>query len=170
MSGRMGVILSFTTEPQHTWSEIKDILIHTYKESPNKMLINNYADTLVQLRWTNRTTENDSILIERRINTGSFEFFRKVSPATPAIIDSGTSRGNTYTYRLRANLKDSIEIQSYPVRLVNVPVKPAPYSGTAIPIPGTMEVENFDIGIEGETYHDSGAAESGRNLQTRCGG
>jgi endoglucanase len=145
----------FYNRAQHTWTEIKDILIHTYRESPNKMQINNIADTLVQLQWTNRTNENDSIVIERRINDGSFEFLKKVSPETSAFIDSSTRRGTTYYYRLKANLRDSIEIQSYPIRIENIPDTPEPYSGSAIPIPGTIEDENFDLGIEGETYHDS---------------
>jgi hypothetical protein len=145
----------FYNRNEHTWNEIKDILINTYTVSPYKMIINNFADTLVNLQWTNRTTENDSIIIERRINNSSFEDYRKVAPETSEIIDSATSRGNTYYYRLKANLKDSIEIQSYPVRIVNVPVNPAPYSGTAIAIPGTLEAENFDLGIERQTYHDS---------------
>jgi hypothetical protein len=159
----------FFNRTQHTWTEIKDILIHTYKESPNKMQINNIADTLVQLQWTNRTNENDSIVIERRINDGSFEFFKKVSPETSAFIDSGTRRGTTYYYRLKANLRDSIEIQSYPVRIVNIPVTPVPYLGNAVTIPGTIEVENFDIGIEGETYHDSDPLNQGEKYRPGVG-
>ena len=151
----------FYNRPQRTWTEIKDILIHTYRESPNKMQINNVADTLVQLQWTNRTTENDSIVIERRINDGSFAFFTKVSPETSAFVDSSTRRGTTYYYRLKADLKDSIEIQSYPVRIVNVPVVPAPYTGSAVPIPGIIESENFDLGVESETYHDSNPVNQG---------
>src|SRR3954462_5123794 len=32
-----------------------------------------------------------------------------------------------------------------------------PYSGSPIPIPGTVEAENFDNGGEGSAYHDSTA-------------
>ena len=145
----------FYNRQQHTWSEIKDILIHTYKESPNKMRINNYRDTLVQLRWINRTTENDSIIIERGIDNNSFTFFKKVSPTASEFIDTTVRTGKTYYYRLRANLKDSIEIQSCPVRIVNAKVIRGPYTGTAISIPGTIEAENFDKGLEGTSYHDS---------------
>jgi aryl-phospho-beta-D-glucosidase BglC (GH1 family) len=145
----------FYNRPQHTWSEIKDILINTFKESPNKMRINNYKDTLVQLRWNNRTTENDSIIIERGVDNNSFTNIKKVSPTTSGFIDTTVRTGKTYYYRLKANLKDSIEIQSYPVRIVNAIVARGPFTGTAISIPGTIEAENFDKGIEGLSYHDS---------------
>jgi len=140
----------------HTWNEIKDILINTYKESPNKMRINYYKDTLVQLRWNNRTTDVDSIIIERRINNNAFTTIAKVSPATSEFIDTTVTTGKRYYYyRLRANLKDSIEVQSYPVRTISATTTRGPFTGTPIAIPGTLEVENFDTGIEGVAYHDS---------------
>jgi aryl-phospho-beta-D-glucosidase BglC (GH1 family) len=145
----------FYNRPQRTWTEIKDVLIHTYKESPNKLRINNFRDTLVQLRWNNRTTENDSIIVERKIGTGNFVSFAKIAPTDSVFIDTTTSIGITYYYRLKANVKDSIEIQSYPVRIVNASVPRGPYAGTVTTVPGILEVENFDIGLEGETYHDS---------------
>jgi len=145
----------FYNRQQHTWSEIKDILIHTYKESPNKMSISNYRDTLVQIRWKNRTTENDSITVERRVDAGNFVFFAKIAPTDSIFMDTTTSLGKTYYYRLKANLRDSIEIQSYPIRIVNSRIVRGPFSGTATAIPGILEAENFDLGIEGQSYHDT---------------
>lgn len=99
------------------FNEIKDILIHTYKESPNKMKISAYADSSIRIQWTNRTTENDSIIVERKVDAGNFIYFTKVLQTASEFVDSTTSIGKTYYYRLKANLKDSIEIQSYPVML-----------------------------------------------------
>jgi hypothetical protein len=138
----------------HTWDEIKDVLVHTYKESPNRMRISAYADTLIKIRWNNRTTQNDSIIVERKVDTGSFAFLTKLAPADSQFVDTTTSRGKAFYYRLRANLNDSIEIQSYPIMLRILPTYRAPYAGTPVSIPGVVECENYDIGGEGLTYHD----------------
>jgi hypothetical protein len=136
------------------FNEIKDILIHTYNESPNGMKISTLSDTIVKVRWTNRTTKNDSIIVERKVDSGNFAFLAKISPTANSYVDSTTCTGKAYYYRLRANLKDSIEIQSYPVMYRILSTHRVPYSGTAIAIPGTVQAENYDIGGEGLTYHD----------------
>lgn len=144
----------FYNRTQHTWSEIKDILIHTYKESPNKMSVSAYGDTSIKIQWNNNTAENDSFIVERRTDTTAFAFLAKILPTASEFIDTTTSRGNGYYYRLRANLKDSIEIQSYPIMMRILPTYRAPFSGTPVSIPGVVECENYDIGGEGLTYHD----------------
>src|SRR3954471_13616942 len=45
-------------------------------------------------------------------------------------------------------------------------VAQTPYSGTAIPIPGTFEAENFDLGGEGVAYHDDVAGNAGGQYRT----
>ncbi len=112
-----GGSFKFYDRTGHKWTEIKDILIHTYKESPNKMKISSVGNALVKVQWQNRTTQNDSIIVERKVNSGDFTYLRKISPTASVYVDSTTSIGNMYYYRLKANLKDSIEIQSYPIRL-----------------------------------------------------
>ena len=151
----------FYNRTQHTWSEIKDVLIHTYKESPNKMSISAYGDTSIRIQWNNRTTLNDSIIVERRLDSTTFAFLAKIAPTASQFIDSTTSTEKVYYYRLRANLKDSIEIQSYPIMMRVLPIYRAPYSGTPVSIPGTVECENYDIGGEGLTYHDSDEVNQG---------
>jgi aryl-phospho-beta-D-glucosidase BglC (GH1 family) len=136
------------------FNEIKDIVINTYNESPNKLTIGNYADTLIKLKWNNRTTNIDSISIERKIGDGSFSVIAKVDSLTTQFIDNTVKTGVTYTYRLKTNLKDSVEIQSWPVKLNNAAVVRKTYLTAGNPVPGTIEAENFDIGIEGLTYHD----------------
>ena len=87
----------FYNRTQHTWSEIKDVLIHTYKESPNKMRISAYGDTSIRIQWNNRTTENDSIIVERRLDSTTFAFLAKIAPTASQFIDSTTSSGKKYT-------------------------------------------------------------------------
>lgn len=153
----------------HKWTEIKDILIHTYKESPYKMKIGVVSDTLVKILWTNRTTKNDSIIVERKIGSGNFTFLEKISPTANQYVDSTTNRGKTFYYRLRANLMDSIEIQSYPIMYRILPSYRASYLGTALALPGTVQVENYDIGGEGLTYHDIDEANQGKAYRLNDG-
>ena len=103
--------------PQHTWSEVKDILMNTYPISPYKMRITTIADTLVQLSWKNRTTENDSIIVQRGVGGPTFTDYAKIAPTDSIFVDNTTEPGKSYYYRLRANFKDSIEIQSYPIMI-----------------------------------------------------
>jgi len=151
----------FYNRVEHSWNEIKDILIHTFKESPNKMKISTYADTLVKIEWNNRTSFNDSIIVERKTESGNFTFCAKISPLSASFIDTSSHPGKTYYYRLKANLKDSIEIQSYPIMITVSSIYRKPFSGTAIPIPGIVEAENYDKGGEGLTYHDFDASNNG---------
>jgi len=152
------------------FNEIKDILIHTYKESPYKMKATVLSDTIVKISWSNRTTMNDSITIERKVgSSSSFAFFKKISPLANQFVDSTTYRGKAFYYRLRANLKDSIEIQSYPVMYRVLPKYRAPYLGVAVSIPGTVQAENYDIGGEGLTYHDVDEVNDGNTYRTKDG-
>jgi hypothetical protein len=41
-----------------------------------------------------------------------------------------------------------------------------PYGGTAWPIPGTLEMENYDTGGEGVSYHDTTSGNSGGIYRT----
>jgi len=99
------------------WNEIKDILIYTYPESPYKMSIDTFADTLIRVGWINRTTDNDSIIVERKINNDTFGFFAKIAYNDTTFDDSTTSTGNSYYYRLKTVLGDTLEIHSYPIMM-----------------------------------------------------
>jgi hypothetical protein len=155
------------------FNEIKDILIHTYPQSPNGLKISQGINRSVKLQWHNRNTENDSIDIERRVGTNSFAAIAKVASTDSVFVDSSTSPGTSYYYRLSVTLMDSVEIQSYPITLnvsansVNplpVPVRfelsdnyPNPFNPTtviryAIPEYGMVTLRIYDaLGREVET-------------------
>jgi aryl-phospho-beta-D-glucosidase BglC (GH1 family) len=98
------------------WNEIKDILIHTYTTSPNQFKYSFYDTTVVKLTWVNRTTGNDSIIVDRGINSASVMVpFAKVSQTATQFIDSTVQKGNVYYYRLRTTVSDT-NIYSYPIR------------------------------------------------------
>ena len=84
-----------------------------------------------------------------------FSVFAKVDTSTTQFIDNTVKTGETYTYLPENNLKDSVEIQSWPIKLNNAAVVRKAYLAAGNSVPGTIEAENFDIGIEGLTYHDA---------------
>jgi hypothetical protein len=57
-----------------------------------------------------------------------------------------------------------VSVQQYfnlnSIRITAAP-SPTPYTGTPIPIPGTWEAENFDLGGEGVAYHDNAVGNAG---------
>jgi hypothetical protein len=109
------------------FNEIKDILLHTYPQSPNGMKISQGANHSVRLQWHNRNTENDSIVVERRVGSGSFVRYAEVAPTDSVFTDTSTSAETSYYYRLSVTMKDSVELQSYPIMLkvVATSVNPA---------------------------------------------
>ena len=102
------------------FNEVKDILIHTYPESPSGMKISQLNGNSIKVQWHNRDTENDSIVIQRRIGNGSFSDYSVVAPSDSQFIDIATTPGNSYYYRLKIIMKDSVEVQSYPVMINDI--------------------------------------------------
>src|SRR5439155_632269 len=43
---------------------------------------------------------------------------------------------------------------------------PTPFTGTPIPVPGSFEAENFDLGGEGVAYHDNVPGNAGGQYRT----
>jgi hypothetical protein len=99
------------------FNDIKDILIYTYLESPSGMKISQLNGTSIKVQWQNRNTESDSIVIKRKVDNGSFDNYLGVDPTDSEFIDSTVNPGKSYYYRLKILMKDSTEIESYPVML-----------------------------------------------------
>jgi hypothetical protein len=97
------------------FNEVKDILIHVSPESPNGLKISQAPNHSIMLQWHNRNPENDSIVVERRLRNGSYDAIGKVSSTDSVFIDSTTSAGMSYYFRLSIIKQDSVEIQSYPI-------------------------------------------------------
>jgi aryl-phospho-beta-D-glucosidase BglC (GH1 family) len=99
-----------------TFNEIKDILVHTYPQSPTGLQIDQIGKA-IELQWVNRDTAQDRIIIQRRVNSGSFLDLSKVGPAVSQFTDSTASAGTSCYYRLRIITTDSVEMQSYPITI-----------------------------------------------------
>ncbi len=135
------------------WDDSKDVIIHTYKESPTqlKAVVN---DTTVSLSWLNRTTLNDSIILDRRTNLTDFAPIAKLDSTSTQFHDSALIRNTIYYYRLRTRLKDSIDLYSYPVA-VNILGIRKPYLGYPLEVPGIIQAEDFDLGGLDVAYYTS---------------
>jgi endoglucanase len=76
------------------------------------------------------------------------------------------------TYSLTAKSTDNLNavLTSAAVNItVTSAATESPYGGTAWPIPGTIQAENFDLGGEGIAYHDSDATNNGAQYRLSDG-
>jgi hypothetical protein len=105
----------------YTFNEIKDILIHTYPESPNGLKITQTSPSTAELQWHNRDTTGDSIVIERGWRSPSFDFYAEVGPTDSVFVDSAFGGTSTFYYRLSIIGSDSTEMQSYPIMITANP-------------------------------------------------
>ncbi len=101
----------------HGFNEIKDILIHTYPTSPDRLAISEATDGTVKLQWANRNTESDSIKIERGVGAPDFKYYATLPATATTFVDSSTTADSTYYYRLSITRQDSTELQSYPIMI-----------------------------------------------------
>jgi len=103
---------------QRKWNDLKDIVIYTYKESPTKLKLSLKNDTNIVFSWTNRTSLNDSIVVDRKTSaTGTFSKLATLPNDAVTFYDSLLTPDKEYYYRLRTGIKDSIQLCSYPVMI-----------------------------------------------------
>jgi aryl-phospho-beta-D-glucosidase BglC (GH1 family) len=145
---------------ENDWNELKDILIHTSGKSPVPSL-KVYQDSIIQVNWSLKTTDHDSVLIQRK--TGTQRHYSNLvmleADATQYLDIKPAATNIFYNYRILAHYNDTSGFYSQPVRVFFPPwVKPVrqPFHDTLMVIPGTIEAEDFDKGGEGLAYHDKG--------------
>lgn len=164
-----GGMFKILNRGDNTWPEVKDILVHYYQDSPNNIFseaTEGDNDELIALvEWDNRMTGNDSIVLEKAVGvSGGFSELIRLAPDATEYRDSDVVEGGTYTYRMYTTAADSRLIHGYPTRLRLTPTTgggQSSFPGTPIPIPGILEVEDYDNGGEGIAYHDNDAANQG---------
>ena len=142
-----------------TWyDDLKDIVVNSSVLSPKTPRLQILQDTIVKLDWLNPATDYDSIYIERRTGTSTFQRIASL-PGNAITFSEHQLKGNIdYFYRVVAHYStSSTDLYSYPLKIfVPFTLKDRrPYTGQAIAIPGKVETENFDFGGEGFTYHDN---------------
>ncbi len=150
------------------WEDHKDILIYGDPKSPTN-LICTPKDSTVTITWLNRTTENDSIIIERKTGDGEFEEIGKLSSDSYYYTDSTLAPGY-YFYRVIAEFQDTTDLYSYPLNCYVKPSARFSFNEQPFAIPGKIEIEEFDIGGEGLTYHDLDEINQGNAQSFRISG
>lgn len=105
----------------YKFNEIKDVLIYTYPQSPDHMMISQLGPD-IKLQWQNRNPESDSITIQRGPGPDDFSDRAVVGPTDSVFVDSLVIPGVPYYYRLKIIKQDSTEIQSYPIMRFDFPV------------------------------------------------
>jgi len=138
---------------EHSWNEIKDILIYTSDSSTTQLSIKQVENEL-KLSWVIRSTSIDSIMIERKLENGSFQSIAKIAGDATSFMDNSTDINKYYYYRVVAIYADGSKIPSYPMRSFRIASERSPFGAAPIQIPGVIQAEDFDEGGEMLTYHD----------------
>lgn len=142
-----------------TWyDDIKDLLVHSSLTSPKISNLAVVQDTIVRLVWANLASDYDSIYIERRMPATTFKKVARLKGSETILNDYKLPGNTNYYYRVIAHYKNGTNLYSAPQK-INMPAVVTlirkPFTGKAAGIPGKVEAENFDIGGEGISYHDS---------------
>lgn len=103
------------------WNEIKDILINTYPDGPTLLNGEMQNNSQIVLNWTNRTDQNDSIFIERRLQNTGFERIAALAPESSSYTDTNVELETYYYYRVIAYFENDSDRYSYPHRIIGTP-------------------------------------------------
>jgi len=135
--------------------------MHYHEDSPNQIFSTFSVDPItnvpmIVVDWNNRATQNGSFIVERSVSASSaFEPIAELPADATTFTDLDVETGKTYTYRMYTTRTDGTLLHGYPTRVRVIATVQAPFNGTAISIPGTLEVEEYNIGGEGLAYHDT---------------
>ncbi len=136
-----------------TWPDVVDILTKTDPMGPTLLKTKSMGDTL-RLSWTNRTIDTGDIIIQRK-TTSDFVNVATLPAGSTTFYDAGRTTGSTYYYRIIVTRDNAADMYSYPIKALLEPTERSNFGGEPFPIPGTIEAEDYDIGGEGLTYHDT---------------
>lgn len=152
----------------NTWPESKDIYIHYYPDSPHQIFSSKINDaegnSLILLEWKNRAIGNDSIIVEKSSENGAtWTPVTTLSPTATDFLDPAVTNGETYYYRLWTKRADGTLLHGYPTK-ISIRTDggfQSSFNDTPIAIPGTLEVEDYDLGGQDVAYNDSDPANQG---------
>ena len=98
------------------WPEVKDILIHTYSDSPENLKVQYINDTQAYLTWKNNNNQCSKIIIEKRMDSLFFESIAELDSDFSEYIDSSSDVVNS-TYRVISICENNIRKHSNPFKV-----------------------------------------------------
>jgi len=142
------------------WNDLKDILISTSPDGPNRFAATLSSDSLAVLSW-DAPTASTGLVVQRRVGAETFQTIAEIDGTETTYVDTVRTGPGDYTYRVVSHTASGPDQLSYPQRVTVVPFARQPFGGTPVVLPGTVEAENYDVGGEGLTYHDTESANLG---------
>lgn len=146
------------------WPEAKDILVHYYQDSPNRIFSSNVTVNgapAAKITWNNRMTDNGSIIVEKRRASNPWSIVATLDADATEFVDTEVFANNDYDFRIYTTRPDGSLVHGYPTRLRVVTTDQAPYRDTPQAIPGRIEPEDYDTGGQGIAYNDNDVANQG---------
>jgi aryl-phospho-beta-D-glucosidase BglC (GH1 family) len=99
------------------WNEIKDILLEYSSVHPIHFNVQNNNGAEVELSWTNRLENTDSIFIQRGTSLTNLKKIASVSADSNIYYDRSIEKNKEYNYKIISYRQDTIELRSYPQKV-----------------------------------------------------
>jgi hypothetical protein len=99
-----------------TWPDEKDILTKAHPDGPTALAVSSIGSS-VAVSWQNRTTANDKIILERRVNDGAFVVIAELDPNANEYTDTTATPGSSYYYRVISSFNNAAYFYAYPIKI-----------------------------------------------------
>ncbi len=99
------------------WNHLKNIVTNFSATNPTHLHASNIDGTSVLLQWQNRTSENDSIVIDRGTSPTQWTRVANLDKEATSYTDTGLVTDRAYYYRVIALFNDTTDLLSYPVTI-----------------------------------------------------
>ncbi len=135
--------------------------------APTNLTATAVSSSQINLAWSDNANTENGFQIESSLDGTSFTPAATVAANVTTFASTGLNNATTYYYRVQAtNAVGGSAWSNVANARTGNPTNPLPYSGTPVPIPGTIQAEDFDLGGEGVAYHDSTAGNEGGQYRT----
>ncbi|MEZ4696709.1 MAG: cellulase family glycosylhydrolase [Rhodothermales bacterium] len=151
-----GGMFAIYDRSDRSWNvEARDVIAFGAVDGPAAIKADVSTDTLITLSWSSRLPSADSTVVERRTETSEFERVGAVFGAASHFDDRDVEAGHFYYYRLIVYAGSDSPRYSYAYRTQAAATQRAPFHGVPFSLGDAIEAEDYDIGGEGLTFHDS---------------
>ena len=129
------------------YEKSKDIVTSVFSATPNNVYVGEPVTITVNARSNTSTIDNVKVYAN--------DLLIGTLTEAPYTLEYTPDTKGTYTITAIATDTEGKENVTTTTKSVKVKGKRAPYKGTAVSLPGTVQAENFDEGGEGLSFHDT---------------